>query len=385
MKNILFIHQSAELYGSDKTLLLLVTQFKAKGINPIVVLPQNGPLLTILQENKIHVILAPVLKISRTMFGFKNMLSLPFQISSSIKIINEACKNNKIDLVYSNTLAVLIGLIYARRNKIKHIWHVHEIIESPQIVKKIFKKLISLKVNSKIIFNSYATQAFWENEQAGKTGSVVVWNGVSKEREPINNAIIEDIRTNLFDVKSTDIVIALVGRINKWKGQKLLLEAFKKIVPKADNLKLIFVGSPPPNQEIYLDDLKIKIVEDKMQDQVRIIPFQNNIWNIWQSVDIAVVPSTEPEPFGLVAIEAMLCGKPVIAANHGGLKEIVVQNETGILFEPNQVLELEKALSKLILEKDTRELMGKKGYERAIADFTLEQYVTKIKQICLNI
>jgi len=62
---------------------------------------------------------------------------------------------------------------------------------------------------------------------------------------------------------------------------------------------------------------------------VSIIPFQKEISKFWQSIDIAVVPSIEPEPFGLVAVEAMLANKPVIASNHGGLTEIIINNYNG--------------------------------------------------------
>ncbi len=385
MKNILFIHQSAELYGSDKTLLLLVTQFKNKGINPIIVLPNEGPLYFILREKNINVIIAPVLKISRKMFGLKNMLSLPFQIRSSIKIISKATNHLKIDLVYSNTLAVLIGLVYARKKNIKHIWHVHEIIENPKIVKTVFLNLIALKINSKIIYNSNATQVFWKkNKKIDNNRSVVVWNGLAKEKETLSPISINELKQNLFNVNASDIVIALVGRINKWKGQQLLLEAFKNISKNNTSVKLIFVGSAPPNQEMYLDNLNNQIKIDKLHQYVRIIPFQNDIWAIWDSVDIAVVPSTEPEPFGLVAVEAMLCHKPVIAAKHGGLAEIVLHNETGLLFEPGNVSMLESSLNKLIEDKKLRELMGKHGYERAINEFSLERYVDEIETICLN-
>lgn len=385
MKNILFVHQSAELYGSDKTLFLLVTQFKSRGINPIVLLPQTGPLLTLLQQHNIQVIISPVVKISRTMFGIKNLLSLPFQIRSSLKRIDKACEEIKIDLVYSNTLAVLIGLIYAKQRKLKHIWHIHEIIETPAVVKAIFKKLISLKTNSRLIYNSYATREFWEKGRANTEESSVVWNGISRESEQASDATVDDIKINLFGVRSTDIVICLVGRINRSKGQQLLLSAFKKIAAENNSVKLVFIGSAPPQQEIYLDNLKLKIDECQLQDCVKIVPFQNNIWNIWQSIDIAVVPSTTPESFGLVAVEAMLCRKPVIAAKHGGITEIIIHEESGLLFEPNNSVALEMCLRTLIDDRIKREVLGQKGYNRAVANFTLDNYVTNIEHICLNI
>ncbi|HSD14323.1 MAG TPA: glycosyltransferase family 4 protein, partial [Flavobacterium sp.] len=329
MKNILFIHQSAEMYGSDKTLLVLVAQFKERGFNPIVVLPNEGPLKTCLEKENIQVVLAPVFKISRKMFGIHNMLSLLRQITKAIKILDGIHKKQKIDLVYSNTLAVLIGLIYAKKRKLKHVWHVHEIIESPKTVVRVFKKALHSKINNVIIYNSEATKGFW-NQNNGELDkkSVVVLNGLDKPEIHLTDAEAAKIREDIIRAGKDEIVIALVGRISRWKGQQLLLEAFNELFAKHKNIRLLFVGSTPPNQEIFLDNLIQKINDYNLSSQVTILPFQDEIAKIWEVIDIAVVPSTEPEPFGLVALEAMLASKPVVGANHGGLKEIVVNNET---------------------------------------------------------
>lgn len=384
MKNILFIHQSAELYGSDKVLLLLVTEFKKKGHHPIVVLPGKGPLLDVLVERDIQVIVAPVIKLSRKMFTLKNLSALPFQAASSMRFIDSQLQHLKIDLIYSNTLAVLLGLIYARRKKIKHIWHVHEIIEKPHIVRKIFNYLLKLNANKALVYNSFATRNFWEGEPARRQ-AYVVWNGLGYEPTDIPDTTINEIRSVMFRARKDDIVIALVGRINRLKGQQLLLEAFKGLQLTHSRLKLVYVGSAPENQEIYLTQLKEKITQYHLEDRVTIIPFQNKISEIWASVDIAVVPSSEPESFGLVALEAMLAKKPVIASNHGGIAEIIVHRTTGLLFTPNSVTELQQDLDELIRDEEKRALMGKNGYERAITEFTLERYVNGIEKICLAI
>lgn len=370
---ILFIHQSSELYGSDKTLLILAKIMKEKKFRPIVVLPDTGLLSAEFDKKNIEYIIAPVIKISRTMFSVKNLITLPFQIRKSIKIIENSLVNTKIDIVYSNTLAVLLGLFYTRKHKIKHIWHVHEIIENPKIVRKIFTRLLSLKINSKIIFNSNSTKKVWIQKNKNLPYSVV-WNGLDKPHfEKTENPSISD------QLKS--IKIGLVGRINKWKGQHLLLQAFKELEPLYD-IELFFIGSPPPNQEIWLLDLEAEIKNSKLNHAVKIISFQTNIWEIWEQLDIAVIPSTLPEPFGLVALEAMLCEKPVIAANHGGLAEIVVDNETGYLFEPSNVFDLKSKLEDLIMHERKRNSFGLNGLERAKTFFTEEIYVNNIIEIC---
>lgn len=375
MKNILYIHQSAELYGSDKTLLYLVAEIKRKGFNPVVVLPFKGPLYDELEKSGIEIIIAPVLKISRKMFSIGNMLSMPFQIFNAFSIINKQLNGRKIDLVHSNTLAVLIGALYAKRFGIRHLWHVHEIIEHPKFISDLYPKIVDY-CSDVVVFNSQATRDFMVHKKPGMASkSKVVLNGFDRT-EPITSISETDqLRKAFFKAGPNDLVIALVGRISRWKGQQLLLNAFNRLQSQHENVRLAFVGAPPPNQEIFQEQLDAKISEYSLQDKVSIIPFQNNIWKIWDSIDIATVPSTEPEPFGLVAIEAMLASKPVVGANHGGLVEIIIDNETGLFFTPNDEEQLTQKLALLVEDLTLRETLGRKGRERAKADFSLKRYV----------
>jgi glycosyltransferase involved in cell wall biosynthesis len=384
MKTILFIHQSAELYGSDKTLLLLLKNLDKSKYKPIVILPFDGPLKDALESEKIEVVIAPVLKLYRKLFTPKNILGFFGDINKAFKIINELHSKHQFNLIYSNTLAVLLGIMYAWKNNIKHLWHVHEIIEKPKLFNKGFKKLLALKSNSFIVYNSKATQLFWEtNSKISKKG-LVIWNGIDVNITEISVSEVLEIRTNKFLLQSNEIVIALVGRISRWKGQMILLEAFNKLAQKTENIKLIFVGAPPPNQENFQYDLEEKIKTYQLEKKVLIIPFQNDIHKIWQAIDIAVVPSTEPEPFGMVAIEAMLAKKPIVASNHGGLKEIILNNETGFLVAPNNETDLIIALEKLIQSESLRKQMGEQGQQRVIQEFSVAHYVTSFENFFDN-
>lgn len=378
MQNILFIHQSAELYGSDKTLLYLVANLDKNKFFPIVILPNGGPLKVELEKENVKVIIAPVLKLYRKMFTPSNLLKFFNDYFKGTKTIKAIKKQHKIDFIYSNTLAVLLGFFYCFFHKTKHIWHIHEIIESPTIFTKFFRFFLNNSTNSVLIHNSIATANFWKCK--GKTQ--VIWNGIAtfpkiktEEKETIRNTILN---------ANTEIVFALVGRISRWKGQMLLLDSFHELIKTHQNIKLVYIGSAPPNQEHFLDALKEKIAGYDLTKNVEIIPFQENINQLWQSIDIAVVPSTEPEPFGLVAIEAMFAKKPVVAANHGGLMEIVVNNETGFLVEPNNKIALKEALEKLINNPELRATFGEKGLQRASENFSIENYVRKIQDILEN-
>ena len=380
MKNILFIHQSAELYGSDKTLLLLLKNLDKNKFKPIVLLPFDGPLKEALENENIEVVIAPVLKLYRKLFTPKNLIGFFKDIKAAFKIVNELHKKHQFTLIYSNTLAVLLGIMFAWKNNIKHLWHVHEIIEKPSLFKKAFVGLLSLKSNTHIVYNSQATKVFWELNKSIINKGVVIWNGIEINTPESSTSELFDIRKNLFLAQPNEIILALVGRISRWKGQMILLDAFNNLVQKNENIKLVFVGAPPPNQEKFQEDLEERIASFKLNDKVLIIPFQNEIHKIWQAIDIAVVPSTEPEPFGMVAIEAMLAHKPIVGSNHGGLTEIIENNATGFLVTPNSVQDLVIALEKLIQNDLLRKEMGEKGYLRVTTAFSVEQYVDSFEK-----
>lgn len=381
MKNILFIHQSAELYGSDKTLLLLLKKLNKNEFRPIVLLPSDGPLKVALENENIEVVIAPVLKLYRKLLSPKNLFGFFTDIKKAFYIVNKLHNKYEFELIYSNTLAVLLGIIFAWKKNIKHLWHVHEIIEKPSFFKKAFIKLLTLKSNTYIIYNSQATKIFWEANKSIKNKGIVIHNGIEINNLECSSTEISQIRENLFHTQAHEIVLALVGRISRWKGQMILLEAFKELVQQNENVKLVFVGAPPPNQEKFQEDLEDRIKDLKFQEKVLIIPFQNEIHKIWHAVDIAIIPSTEPEPFGMVAIEAMLAQKPIVGSNHGGLKEIIINKETGFLVTPNNVEELVDVLNKLINDKLLREQMGKKGYSRVIKQFSVNSYVDSIERL----
>jgi len=377
MITILIIHQSAELYGSDKTLLLLLKHIDKTKFYPVVVLPNEGILKDELEKENIEVVIAPVLKLSRKMFTPKNIFKFIKDIKKGISILDKLNKKHHFDIVYSNTLAVSLGMVYAKKRKIKHLWHVHEIIIRPKIIAAIYPKLLMI-FSDLVVCNSIATQKnLTQRIPKLESKSIVIYNGIEIPKGSNPDKI------NLgFPVDN--IVISLVGRISSWKGQQLLVSAFVILAKKHLNIKLVFLGSAPLNQEHFEISLKNKIAENKLQEHVVIFPFQKEIGKFWNSIDIAVVPSTEPEPFGLVAAEAMLAKKPVIASNHGGLAEIVIDDVTGFLVAPNDAIALAEAISKLIDNPELRTQFGKKGHERVINEFSIERHVDQFEAIFEN-
>jgi glycosyltransferase involved in cell wall biosynthesis len=379
MINILFIHQSAEMYGSDKTLLLLLSYIDKTRFYPVVVLPNDGPLKSELEKENIKVVIAPVLKVYRKMFTPQNILQFIKDIKKGVDALDLLNKQHHFDIVYSNTLAVLLGIIYAKKRKIKHLWHVHEIIVHPKIIASIFPKIL-MRYSNLVICNSNATQNnLTVREPELKSKTIVIHNGIELNTE--NKVIAQKCD---FGFNETDIIITLVGRISRLKGHKFLLDVFINHISKNENVKLLFVGSPVEGQEYYLEEIQDCINRNKLQTKVKILPFLNNLNGVWAVTDIAIMPSTEAESFGLVALEAMLAKKPVVASNLGGLSEVVINNETGFLFDPNSKEALSEALFKLIESPSLRSEFCEKGHERAIKEFSIEKHVKEFEAVFQN-
>jgi len=375
MTPILIIHQSAELYGSDKTLLLLLSGLDKSQFLPIIILPNDGPLKEALEAEGIKVYIAPVLKVYRKMFTPANMLRFLKDIRTSVKFLRGLHKQYNFKVVYSNTLAVLLGMIFAKKLKLRHIWHVHEIIVHPKPIAAAYPVLLK-KFADVIICNSKATKDnLVQRQEDLENKCVVIYNGL----EPVNTTITMTSAEakESFGFKSTDVVITLVGRISRLKGHKWLLNTYVNYLQDTA-VKILFVGSPVPGQEYYQDEVEALIAQHNLQDSVKIAGFTTNLQPAWQATDIAVMPSTEAESFGLVALEAMLAKKPVIASNHGGVAEIVVPGKTGFLVEPGNEKEFADAILQLLNNKDLVIQYGEQGYSRARAQFSLQNYTNSI-------
>ena len=350
-KNIVFVSISSDMYGSSKVLLSLVLSLKEKSseYTPIVCMPlEKGPLKNILISEDIHVIEMPVVKLTRSMLKSFGFISLAKEYFRAKRIFKKETSNIDIACIQSNTLATMFGALFCLFGNTKHIVHVHEIVDKPKAAQFFFKNMLRFLAD-KVVYNSLATERFYNTICPSlQKKSVTIVNGVDKNENSLSEFDLKNKRKQFFNANNTDILIGLVGRINRLKGHILLVEAFKEIQVKFPNTKLCFVGSTPPNQEFYLSNLKENIAQLQLEKSVKFLNFQDEIFPVLESLDIIAVPSTEPESFGLIVVEAMLAEKAVVASKIGGISTIIENEKTGFLFEPNNKQDLVSTLLKVL-------------------------------------
>jgi glycosyltransferase involved in cell wall biosynthesis len=120
--------------------------------------------------------------------------------------------------------------------------------------------------------------------------------------------------------------------------------------------------------------------EHHLDPYVQFWGFRTDIPEILAQLDILVVPSLQ-EPFGKIIIEGMAMKKPVIASNVGGIPEIIVDGQTGILVPPENAEALRQALESLLENRDMRKKMGIEGRKRVEQMFSIDKNVRQTEQI----
>jgi glycosyltransferase involved in cell wall biosynthesis len=209
----------------------------------------------------------------------------------------------------------------------------------------------------------------------------VIWNGVPEgfEQAMCASADVMSALRSHFRPGQAQLAVGLVGRINRWKGQATLLTAAELLHEQGvREFSIVFVGGPPPGQQYWLDRLRERISRSAMRDRVVLHGHTDDPAAAFAALDVVCVPSIEPEPFGLVAVEAMAAGKPVLASRIGGLPEVVLEDRTGLLHPPGDAVVLATQLRELLADGRRRLALGRAGRERFEAEFRVETMTDRV-------
>jgi glycosyltransferase involved in cell wall biosynthesis len=176
------------------------------------------------------------------------------------------------------------------------------------------------------------------------------------------------------------LVVSLVAHLRRWKGHALALDALARLPESLRaRMVLLFVGAAPKEDPGFEDELRRRAASLGVAAQVRFLGARDDVPDLMAASDVLLHASTDPEPFGLVLLEAMTLGRPVVASRPGGPSEIVAPG-SGVLFDPRDPGELAHALESLALDPALRLQLGEAGRQRAAA-FTVESTVRRIESI----
>jgi glycosyltransferase involved in cell wall biosynthesis len=211
----------------------------------------------------------------------------------------------------------------------------------------------------------------------------VALNGMSP---PTSAAVrTSDVRTELGLAPDAQIVL-IVARLNPWKGHVALYEAFGRVVEArgagSPDVVLLVVGTDatPNNDGPWARDLRAAPAQFGIADRVRFLGLRSDVGRLMESSDVFAMPSME-EPFGLVFLEAMAAGIPVLGERSGGTLEVVVDGVTGLLAEPGDVAGLAANLRHLLDDPDLCRRLGAAGRQHVAEHFSADRMAADVAAV----
>jgi len=219
----------------------------------------------------------------------------------------------------------------------------------------------------RIIAVSRAAKAFIEHFTSSPIS--VIPNGVNTEKFfPAKDK--EELKEK-FGIKGD--VVLYVGRMSYRKGAHVLLNAFSSI----QDATLVMVGTGE-----MLPFLRAQAKLLGIEERVIFTGYVNEekLCEIYRMADVFVSPSITSEAFGIVILEAMASGVPVIASDTGGVREVVAENDVGVLVPPENELELRKALKMILKSQNLRDYYGDRGREVAERKYSWRIISSRIEE-----
>ncbi|MBN1036873.1 MULTISPECIES: glycosyltransferase family 4 protein [Clostridium] len=342
---ILIVTHIANLSGANKSLLSIIEKLKDKAEFVVLVNEKKGELIDSLEELKIKTIYqnyhwwySPhrdnfckrVLRFVVDGFKYYTHRGIGYTLLKEIK-------GESFDLVYTNTSTVNFGAIIAEKLNLPHIWHIREFGKedfgfTPLVRRKYMLRMFQ-SAKYIITISNALKDKFKDNIDSSKLK--VIYNGFNVEQ-------LSSIKRSHDFSKEINILIA--GQVCSAKGQNQAISATNKLIEYGIPVKLYIAGDV---DEKYLNDILIKYPN---HDWIVRLGSVKNMYELRNNIDIELVCSRS-EAFGRVTLEAMLHCIPVIGSKTGGTVELINNNNTGLLYEYDNVNELAECILNLINNK----------------------------------
>lgn len=366
-QKILFVSNLGGIGGGERFLLNHMRRLLGSGYIPMIAIGSPGTLNERCREEGI-----PVYRLN-----FDNDKSIRGRLASLnvISQIIRVIQENKISILHINDIEIgKYAAIAAKLTGIPVVWTCHGWWCSGAF-RELFCRLF---VDRTIAVSDYVRQAIVRRGILSREETIVIHPGIDCTNFSPRNRDMELARA--FELSPDDIVIAIVGRFQRIKGHTTFLKAAHEIVRKVPGAVFLIVGENVfgvEDDEINFREIGRIVGQDPLlQKSVKFIPFQKDMPRLFSMIDI-LVSASESETFGMVHLEAMACGRPVVGTNVGGPVELVKDGETGYLFTPGDFSSLAEKIVLLCQKGELRKRLGEMGRKRAMKNFAIEKQTGK--------
>lgn len=369
---VVFVSHLSGHYGAERVLLEVLAGLSARRVDCRVLRPAGGTLGPYLEALKIPQEPAPIRWWASEGPPWKRPLRILANLTAAVSVARRLSRW-PVDVVYSNSSVSPTGALAAWLLRKPHVWHVHEFAEedhglSFDLGPRLTYVLIG-RLSRCVITNSDAVKA--------KCARYIPGERIRTVYAAVSRAPEERIRPAgcLGRPGGTGrATVVLIGKIKESKGQMEAVHATEELVREGVALELVLAGSA---DERYLAALRQVVAAAGLDAHVRFLGHVSDIGGVLESAD-AVLVCSRSEAFGMVTVEAMRFGKPVVGARSGATVELIREGFNGLLYTPGDVHELAGKLGYLIRHPDSAAQMGENGRRWAAERFSSERLADEV-------
>jgi glycosyltransferase involved in cell wall biosynthesis len=304
------------------------------------------------------------------------LAQMPAQSKNPLVMLGNAARlidlirREKVSLVHARSRAPAFSALWAAHaTKIPFVATYHGVYNAKSGLKRWYNAVMTK--GAVVIANSEYTREHVIREHGVAADKVVaIPRGVDLSRfEPavVGADRIEALR-QAWGVAPDEsrLKVLLAGRLTRWKGQGLLVQAMALLKSRGQDKVLLLLAGDDQGRKGYRAELEAAIAQAGLQDAVKLVGHCDDMPAAYLLADLAIAPSLEPEAFGRTAVEPQVMGRPVMAADHGATRETVVPGETGWLVAPGDAEAWTTALLEAAdLGASARQSMGQAARLRA--------------------
>lgn len=372
---ILFLDQSGKPGGAELCLIDIAKPYRD---SCLVGLFADGPFRHLLEQQHIpvQVLATGPIQVRKESSLAQGLGSLGSLVPVIAQVVRQA---SEYDLIYANTQkALVVGALASFFSRRPLIYHLHDILSKDHFSRTNRSLAVTLANGfaSLAIANSKASLAAFVEAGGRPDITEVVYNGFEPELYRSNESNLSQLRQQLgLDGR---FIVGHFSRLSPWKGQHVLLEALAHC-PK--DVTAILVGDALFGEQDYVQHLHSLVAALGLEERVRFLGFRSDIVQLMSACDLVAHTSTAPEPFGRVIVEAMLCGRPVVAAEAGGAIELVEPGVTGWLVPPGEPQQLAAVIASCRNQPEHTATIAHRAQSQASQRFDLTTINQQIAQL----
>lgn len=375
---VLFYNHTGQVSGAERVLLMILARLDQRRFDSLLICPEQGPLQSMATSLGVPVQSLPGLE-ARFTWRLDRLLRYLGSFFFVIRQLRRKVIRLKPDLIHANSIrAGLVATAATIGLGTRVVWHLHDLLPrhplSPGV--RVFAFLCA---RTRMIGVSRAVTENFVGALVGlKNRVTLILNAIDGERFQPDQIARERVRDEL-NLGQRQPVIGVVGQLTPRKGQLELIRAFAKVVAESPKALLLVVGAPLFNRDHeYEELLKDTSRRVGISEHVRLLGPRNDVAAVMQALDLLVVNSAA-EPFGLVALEAMASGTPVLAAACDGLTEIIEHGVDGWLVAPGDEAGLVAAILELSCGPELCARLAEAGKKKVAARFLVNRYMIELE------